>query len=442
MRPPRAPPAKSAHFTGTSRNRALPELQAIYKHFTRLCAISRGESLSPSGPLLRLVIPTTHRRGVRTLHGGRPRHASAPLNGPKVQGQNDALQVLDPQQDHRRRGSHDHRDDVLGVFAVFQMRTINAAAHEIQSSWLPSVRWLGEMRTQASRHRSNLRDHMLTTDPKIKQATDKLHEARMDDFTRAVKLYQPLISTDEERNLARELQTAWKDYIASVNEVLDYSRKGDNEMAIATNASTTIDLGRRTDALMAQLVELNYKGAETDGALAQAASRIGDVVKLITAVAEQTNLLALNATIEAARAGDAGRGFAVVASEVKALAAQTAKATEEISTQIEGMQNATDISVSAIREIGKTIASISEISSTIASAVEEQGAATKEIARNMQEAARLSTQVASNVTDVNKGAGETGSASTQVLVSAQSLSKESGQLRLEVDKFLTAMRAA
>jgi methyl-accepting chemotaxis protein len=220
----------------------------------------------------------------------------------------------------------------------------------------------------------------------------------------------------------QSVAAASEEITSSVNEI---SRQVQESSRIAQSA---VEQAQTTDTSIA--------------ALSQAAGRIGDVVKLINAVAEQTNLLALNATIEAARAGEAGRGFAVVASEVKALAAQTAKATEEISTQIEGMQSATESSVSAIREIGKTIGSISEISAAIAAAVEEQGAATKEIARNMQEAAKLSTQVASNVTDVNKGAGETGSASTQVLASAQSLSKESGQLRLEVDKFLTAMRAA
>jgi len=176
--------------------------------------------------------------------------------------------------------------------------------------------------------------------------------------------------------------------------------------------------------------------------LSQAASRIGDVVKLITAIAEQTNLLALNATIEAARAGEAGRGFAVVASEVKALAAQTAKATDEITTQIAGMQVATQESVSAIKEISTTIARISDIAQTVAATLEEQGAATTEIARNVGEAAKGTAEVADRITDVNRGANATGAASGQVLASARSLSSESRLLKAEVEKFLNTVRAA
>ncbi|MGH6751276.1 MAG: methyl-accepting chemotaxis protein, partial [Bradyrhizobium sp.] len=176
--------------------------------------------------------------------------------------------------------------------------------------------------------------------------------------------------------------------------------------------------------------------------LSQSASRIGDVIKLITAVAEQTNLLALNATIEAARVGEAGRGFAVVASEVKLLAAQTAKATDEITVQIAGMQAATKESVEAIRDIGTTINLISEISSAISAAVEQQGAATQEITRNVQQAATRSGAVASSIADVSRGAGETGSVSSQVLSSAKTISLESIRLRAEVGKFLATVRAA
>jgi methyl-accepting chemotaxis protein len=176
--------------------------------------------------------------------------------------------------------------------------------------------------------------------------------------------------------------------------------------------------------------------------LSKAASRIGDVVELINTIAGQTNLLALNATIEAARAGDAGRGFAVVASEVKALAEQTAKATGEISQQITGIQDATQESVGAIKEISGTIERLAEISSAIAAAVEEQGAATQEISRNVQQAARGTQQVSTNITDVQRGAGETGAASSQVLSAAQSLSGDSQRLRLEVGKFLESVRAA
>jgi len=170
--------------------------------------------------------------------------------------------------------------------------------------------------------------------------------------------------------------------------------------------------------------------------LSKAASRIGDVVELINTIAGQTNLLALNATIEAARAGEAGRGFAVVASEVKALAEQTAKATGEIGQQITGIQAATQDSVNAIKEISGTIEKLSEISATVAAAVEEQGAATQEISRNVQQAAQGTQQVTSNITDVQRGAAENGSASSQVLSAAQSLSSDSNRLKLEVGKFL------
>jgi methyl-accepting chemotaxis protein len=174
--------------------------------------------------------------------------------------------------------------------------------------------------------------------------------------------------------------------------------------------------------------------------LSQAASRIGDVVKMISAVAEQTNLLALNATIEAARAGEAGKGFAVVAQEVKALAAQTAKATGDIGAQITHMQSATQDSVKDIKEIGSTIGRISEIAAAIASAVEEQGAATQEIARNVEQAARGTTEVSANITEVSHHASETGAASAQMLGSAQSLSVEGNRLKREMEDFLESIR--
>jgi methyl-accepting chemotaxis protein len=176
--------------------------------------------------------------------------------------------------------------------------------------------------------------------------------------------------------------------------------------------------------------------------LSQAASHIGEVVKLITVIARQTNLLALNATIEAARAGEAGKGFAIVAHEVKALASQTAKAAEEIGAHISGMQVATRDSVTAIRDIGATIRKISQISSMISTRVEEQDVATQEIARNVYQAAQGTAHVATNILDVSRGAGETEAASNQVLSSAKLMSHESNDLKIKVEKFLTAVRAA
>jgi methyl-accepting chemotaxis protein len=187
--------------------------------------------------------------------------------------------------------------------------------------------------------------------------------------------------------------------------------------------------------------QANRTNTQVEG-LAEAAQKIGDVVKLINDIAGQTNLLALNATIEAARAGEAGKGFAVVASEVKSLATQTAKATEEIGSQISTIQSATKDSVQAIQEIGKTIAEINQIATTIASAVEEQGAATQEIARNVQQAASGTTEVTSNIAGVNQAASETGAAATQVLSSAGELAKQGETLRLKVDEFVAKVRAA
>jgi methyl-accepting chemotaxis protein len=177
-------------------------------------------------------------------------------------------------------------------------------------------------------------------------------------------------------------------------------------------------------------------------ALAEGAQKIGDVVGLITSIAGQTNLLALNATIEAARAGDAGKGFAVVASEVKNLASQTAKATEEIGTQISQIQAATKDAVDAIGSITRTIEGISTIATTIAAAVEEQGSATSEIARSVHQTAHAAQDVTVNITGVNRAAGETGEAATKVLTAAGALSRQAQSLSGEVRTFVAGVRAA
>ncbi|OEJ66744.1 methyl-accepting chemotaxis protein [Magnetovibrio blakemorei] len=187
------------------------------------------------------------------------------------------------------------------------------------------------------------------------------------------------------------------------------------------------------------VAEVEGANAQVQG-LADAANKIGEVVALITDIADQTNLLALNATIEAARAGEAGKGFAVVASEVKNLANATAKATEEISAQIGGIQNATEGAVHAINSIGGIINQMNEIASTIAAAVEEQGAATQEIARNVEQAAAGTGEVSSNIAGVTQAAAETGSSASQMLSAAGELSQQSELLRGEVSKFLSTIR--
>jgi methyl-accepting chemotaxis protein len=229
-------------------------------------------------------------------------------------------------------------------------------------------------------------------------------------------------ATEEASSNVQTVASAGEELSASIEEI-------SRQVAQATQVTgSAVDMAGQTDSQVQGLVK--------------AVEKIGDVVRLINDIAGQTNLLALNATIEAARAGEAGKGFAVVASEVKSLATQTAKATEEITGQIQAIQHATEGSVESIRAITNVISKINEISSSISAAVEEQGAATKEIARNVQQAAAGTQEVANNVQGVNASADETGNAAGQVLSAAEQLAQQSDTLRGDVSRFLEGIRAA
>jgi methyl-accepting chemotaxis protein len=202
--------------------------------------------------------------------------------------------------------------------------------------------------------------------------------------------------------------------------------------------SQVAESSRIITVAVAQANDTNGKVAS----LAEAARRIGEVVGLINEIASQTNLLALNATIEAARAGEAGKGFAVVASEVKALAAQTAGATDEIAGQVRAIQDATTSSAEAIESIAATISRVSEISTAIASAVEQQGAATREISRSVQQAAQGTSEVSSGIVNVTQVSGRTGAAAAEVLDASNELGKKGLQLKDQVHEFLRTVRAS
>ena len=245
---------------------------------------------------------------------------------------------------------------------------------------------------------------------------------------------------EERIQLADNFESAVMGIVQSVGASATSMSSSAEEMS-ATVQEISRQVSQSSDISNTAVAESQSATEQVQG-LVEASQKIGEVVGLINDIANQTNLLALNATIEAARAGDAGKGFAVVASEVKNLAAQTAKATEEISGQIAEIQTATGSAVTAIEGISQTISQISEIGNSISAAVEEQGASTQEISRNVQEAAQGTEEVNSNMGEVNRGAQETGSAASQVLEATNGLSKQATSLKDEVDKFLNSVRAA
>jgi methyl-accepting chemotaxis protein len=228
-------------------------------------------------------------------------------------------------------------------------------------------------------------------------------------------------ASSEASSNVRDIASAADELSASVNEI---DRQVAQSNAIATKA---VNEAGRTNIAVKELDE--------------AAGRIGDVVKLITDIAEQTNLLALNATIEAARAGEAGRGFAVVAGEVKALAGQTSRATEEISSQIAGMQRATVRSIEAITAIEHIIREIGDISGAIAAAVTEQGAATAEIARSVEIAAKRTVETADEVSLVGTATEDTRASAGEVKKVADDLGSVAGRIRGQVDAFFQRLSA-
>lgn len=286
-----------------------------------------------------------------------------------------------------------------------------------------------------------------------------IREKRAQEVTEAIKQFELHVG-----EVSSSIEAASTELGASAQSMTSIaestSEQAGSVAAAATQASSNVStVAASTEELLASIAEISRQVAHsthvtqqavdeagrTDAkinGLAEAAQRVGEVIGLINDIAAQTNLLALNATIEAARAGEAGKGFAVVASEVKNLAAQTAKATEEITQQISDIQQATRESVEAIKNISETISKIDGVSSTIAAAIEEQSAATQEISRNVQATAQGTQEVSSSISNVNEAALETGSTASRVLQASGDLAVQTSQLRRHVDSFLTKVSAA
>jgi methyl-accepting chemotaxis protein len=273
-----------------------------------------------------------------------------------------------------------------------------------------------------------------------------------DEFEQAVGAIVEAVSlaTGELHGTAKSLTETAHETHQLANTVSVVAADASNNVksvAVASDqlASSIAEIGQQAQRSRDIANEAVRSAATTDARIVQmseVAARIGHVLSLITGIAHQTNLLALNATIEAARSGEAGRGFAVVASEVKNLANQTARATEEIARQIDDIQVVTRDSIASIKDIASIIQRVSEIATKITSAVEEQHAATREIAHNVQEAAQGTDSVTQKIRKLEADASETGSAASQVFMFASQLAAEGGTLKRQVEGFLRTVRTA
>jgi methyl-accepting chemotaxis protein len=281
--------------------------------------------------------------------------------------------------------------------------------------------------------------------------------AKVDAFREATRRFE-----ETAKDVVGSVSDASRDLVGSAGAMSDAAETADAEaMAVAaaaeeasanvqTVAAAAEELSASISEISAQVArsaEIARRAADrvdaTDAdvrALTETATRIGDVLGLIEGIAGQTNLLALNATIEAARAGEAGKGFAVVATEVKNLAGQTAKATEDIRAQVEAIRSASGRAVAAISGIGTEVKAIDDAMVVVAAAVEEQNAATGEIARNVEQASAGTAEVSHRIAAVTRSAGETGTASRQVLAAAEGLSGQSGRLGDELGRFFGELR--
>jgi methyl-accepting chemotaxis protein len=314
---------------------------------------------------------------------------------------------------------------------------------------------IGDMARAMVHFQNNARERQLETERKEREMIAKAEQKAQ--IERLAAAFQSQVAKATGSILAMS-QTMQKSSASMEDAAQSTNSQASAVAAAAEHASTNVQVvASAAEELTSSIFEIDRQvgfstksaaEAVTEAANAKAlvhsldaaGQKIGEVVSLITAIAQQTNLLALNATIEAARAGEAGKGFAVVAAEVKNLANQTAKATEDIQTQIGGIQSATKQSVDAIERIFNRIGEISQNSSSIAAAMQEQSAATREIARNAEQASGGTQEVSQNIRGVTAAAQETGDVATQVSEAANELTKQSDALRAEVDRFLAAIK--